>query len=157
MTPISRAPRVVPEPSPGADAFDPNITMRLTAADVPGIRAVRLKPHGADAKLMNISTTGMLTECTSRMKVGSAVAILFEGSFPVQSTVGRVARCEVGAMGRDGILRYHVAIAFNQPLAPEVLPGTTAPAPINPLDARDPIAAIAAVVAQAPVAVRNRW
>ena len=142
-------------------AFEQNNASRVSAADVPSITGVRLKPHGADAKLVNISTTGMLTECRSRVKVGSTVAVLLEGTFPVTSVVGRIVRCEVAAMGRDGVLRYHVAIAFNQPLAPETLPGAASapalPAPINPLDAPDPISALAAFAAPAPVVVRNRW
>jgi hypothetical protein len=161
MTP---GPRVAPI-SPNADdgpLEQPNAP-RLLASDVPSITGVRLKPHGTDAKLVNISTTGMLTECNSRVKVGSTVAVLFEGTFSVPSAVGRIARCEVSAMGRDGVLRYHVAIAFNQPLPPDALPMAATPATPaggaaeHPLDAKDPIAAIAAKVSPAPAAVRNRW
>ena len=160
MAPSKRAVAIPPFVD---DAADQNNATRLTASAVPSITGLRLKPHGASAKLVNISTTGMLTECPSRLKVGSTVAVLFEGSFPVESIVGRIARCEVSATGRDGALQYHVAIAFNQPLALDAL-SPSAPAhiaaeraPVNPLDAPDPIAALAAASAPAPAPVRNRW
>jgi PilZ domain-containing protein len=155
MTPSPRTSNPPPD-DPQADQVN---STRLQASEVPSITGVRLKPHGADAKMVNISLTGMLTECTSRVKVGSTVAVLFEGSFAVESVVGRIVRCEVSAMGRDGVLRYHVAIAFTQPLSPEMLPALPPQPPANaenPLDARDPIAAIAAAAA-APASVRNRW
>jgi len=155
MTPSPRTSNPPPD-DPQADQVN---STRLQASEVPSITGVRLKPHGADAKMVNISLTGMLTECTSRVKVGSTVAVLFEGSFAVESVVGRIVRCEVSAMGRDGVLRYHVAIAFTQPLAPEMLPALPQQSPgkaENPLDAKDPIAAIAAAAA-APASVRNRW
>lgn len=155
------SPRTITNPSSADGSVEQAQAQRLTAAEVPSITGLRLKPHGAGAKLVNISASGLLTECTSRVKIGSTVAVLFEGDFPVQSIVGRIVRSEVASMGRDGVLRYHVAIAFNQPLAADVLPASTpapaASAPANPLDAPDPIAAIAASVAPAPVAVRNRW
>lgn len=151
-----------PQP-PAADdtAFEQPNAPRVAASDMPSITGVRLKPQGAGAKLVNISTSGMLTECTSRLKVGSTVAVLFEGTFAVPSVVGRIARCEVSAMGRDAVLRYHVAIAFNQPIPIDALPGS-APvadaAPVTPVDDMDSIAAVAVAGAPAPVtAVRNRW
>jgi PilZ domain-containing protein len=159
---MTSTPGAVPQPPPVDDPFDSSNAPRLLASEVPAITGVRLKPHSAGAVLVNISTSGMLTECTSRLKVGSTVAVLFEGTFPVESVVGRIVRCEVSAMGRDSVLRYHIAIAFTQPIAADALPVSspppaTAAAPLNPLDARDPIAAIAARVAPAPVAARNRW
>lgn len=155
MTPSPRT----SNPPPDDPQSDPLNSTRLQASEVPSITGVRLKPHGADAKMVNISLTGMLTECTSRVKVGSTVAVLFEGSFAVESVVGRIVRCEVSAMGRDGVLRYHVAIAFTQPLAPEMLPGLAQQAPgkaEHPPDRKDPIAAAGSAAApSAPV--RNRW
>jgi hypothetical protein len=95
---------------------------RYPAPDVPSIKGLRLSPHGAEAKLVNISVTGILAECTVRLKVGSAVTVLFEGGFNPISAAGRVARCEVSAMGRDGVLRYHVGIAFNAPIESKDVP-----------------------------------
>jgi hypothetical protein len=127
---------------------------RRPASHVPSITWLRLSPHGADARLVNISTAGLLAECTSRLKVGSSVAVLFEGGFASSSVVGRIARCAVAAMGRDGVLRYHVGIAFNKPIVlepepePAVARASTDAAPIEP--------ASPVPVPVAP-AVRNRW
>jgi hypothetical protein len=125
---------------------------RVPASLVPSITGLRLSPHGAEAKLVDISTTGLLAECTSRLKVGSSVAVLFEGQFTIASIVGRIARCSVAAMGKDGVLRYHVGISFNKPIALDVpvpaaaaVPSTTA----VPVDV--------AAAAPAPAVVRNRW
>jgi hypothetical protein len=106
---------------------------RYPASDVPSIKGLRLSPHGAEARLVNISVTGILAECTVRLKVGSAVTVLFEGGFHPISAAGRVARCQVSAMGRDGVLRYHVGIAFNAPIeSKDVPPPTAAIAPTAP-------------------------
>ena len=128
-----------------------NKPLRRSAAEMPSITGLRLSPHGAEASLVNISTTGVLAECTVRMKVGTAVTVLFEGAFSPSSVAGHVARCEVAAMGRDGVLRYHVAIVFNVPIgleaeasaAPQGLQGAHPPPPPAPV----PIAS----------AARNRW
>jgi hypothetical protein len=128
---------------------------RFPASQVPSITGLRLSPHGAEARLVDISTTGLLAECTSRLKVGSSVAVLFEGQFTIPSIVGRIARCSVAAMGRDGVLRYHVGISFNKPIALDV----AVPEP-PPLQAAEPSATVEPPVqAAAPGAaeVRNRW
>lgn len=124
---------------------------RRPASRVPSITGLRLSPHGAEAKLVDISTTGLLAECTSRLKVGSSVAVLFEGGFIVSSAVGRIARCAVASMGRDGVLRYHVGISFNQPIALE--PETE---PVEPIEAAAPDSALPAAV-PIPQVLRNRW
>jgi hypothetical protein len=133
--------------------------IRRPASQVPSITGLRLSPHGAEAKLVDISSSGLLAECTSRLKVGSSVAVLFEGTFSSTSVVGRIARCAVAAMGRDGVLRYHVGISFNKPI---VLPDD----PEVPAAVQEsaPGAATASVESPAPqpapapvAAVRNRW
>ena len=124
---------------------------RRPASHVPSITGLRLSPHGAEAKLVDISTTGLLAECTSRLKVGSSVAVLFEGSFSVSSAVGRIARCAVASMGRDGVLRYHVGISFNQPIALE-----PEPEPVEVIEAASPDSDVPASV-PVPPALRNRW
>jgi hypothetical protein len=103
-------------------AIEHRTSTRYPASDVPSIKGLRLSPHGAEARLVNISVTGLLAECTVRLKVGSAVTVLFEGGFVPVSAAGRVARCEVSAMGRDGVLRYHVGIAFKVPIESNDVP-----------------------------------
>jgi hypothetical protein len=121
---------------------------------VPSITGLRLSPYGAAATLVNLSATGVLAECTVRLKVESPVQVNFDGGFSPETAAGRVTRCEVAAMGRDGLIRYHVAIAFNEPIPFEV------PPPPEPVEtAAAPAAAAAPEPPQpAPVpVVRNRW
>ena len=89
---------------------------------VPEITGVRLKPHGADATLVNISTSGILVECASRIKPGTAVIVVFEGTFSPAQIDARVARSSVAIMHKGGGLGYHTGIAFNQPIVLPDLP-----------------------------------
>ena len=142
---------------------------RIPAAQIPDITGLRLSPHGADAKLINISTSGLLAECSSRLNVGSTVAVLFEGKFSESSVVGRIARCEVSTMGKDGVLRYHLGIDFNKPINLDryVTPAATesaAPPDAKPAEAssqgeapRPRPVAVPSPAAAAAVVVRNRW
>lgn len=142
--------------SPHPDASEKRSAPRRPALHVPSITGLRLSPHGAEAKLVDISTTGLLAECTSRLKVGSSVAVLFEGGFAASSVVGRIARCAVASMGRDGVLRYHVGISFNKPivLEPESeSAGARSSAEAAPIESAVPDL----VPAPAPPVVRNRW
>ena len=121
---------------------------------MPTITWLRLSPHGAEAKLVDISSTGLLAECTSRLKVGSSVAVLFEGGFSASPVVGRIARCAVASMGRDGVLRYHVGISFNKPILLE-----SEPEPVAVWASTDaaPARSDVPVTAPAAPALRNRW
>jgi hypothetical protein len=112
---------------------------------VPAITGLRFSPHGVEATLINISTSGILVECGERLKAGSAVTVVFEGTFSPRTAEGRVARNSVSAMGRDGRLRYHVGLAFTkeiplEPFEPEAAPRVGEHAPVD-----------------APKVVRNRW
>jgi len=89
---------------------------RRPAASMPNITGIQLLPHGAEASLVNISTTGLLAESAARLQVGSSVKIVFAGGFVPTSVAGRVARCEIAAMDRDGTLRYNLAIEFDAAL-----------------------------------------
>ncbi len=157
MSAISRA--VIEQPK--ADASELTQAPRVPAAQVPSIKGLRLSPHGADAKLVNISTSGLLAECASRLKVGSTVAVLFEGTFTESTVVGRIARCEVSTMGKDGVLRYFVGIDFNKPidLGLEAAPVPAAASQPQPIVATSepPRPRPVAVPPPAPAIARNRW
>jgi hypothetical protein len=103
----------------------PSAPPRLSA--VPGITGLRLYPHRASAQLVNISTSGLLAESTAKVTVGSAVTVGFEGGFTPSTAPGRIVRCEVAAMGKDGMLRYHIAIEFDNPIP---LEGASEPPPV---------------------------
>ena len=112
MGQVAAAPPLV-ETSATAEARSAS---RLPASLVPSITAVRLSPHGADATLLNISASGVLVECATRFRLGTAVTAVFEGTFSPSSVEGRVARSCVATMNKNGVLRYHIGIAFNKPI-----------------------------------------
>jgi hypothetical protein len=117
---------------------------RRPASAVPTITSLRISPHGVEASLVNISESGVLAECGERLKPGSAVTVVFEGTFTPRSVEGRVARNTVSSMGKDGRLRYHVGIAFTKQIT--LAPDDSArpkPEPERP------------VLVQPPA--RNRW
>jgi hypothetical protein len=148
--------RLVPDSLSAAVAVENRHAPRLLAAQVPSITGLRLSPHGAGANLVNISGRGVLAECTVRLKTGSAVTVLFDGDFTPASVASRVARCAVSAMGSDGLLRYHIGIAFNASIAlDEALPLETAGTEKPPAFAES--GAAAPVSAPVPSDVRNRW
>lgn len=119
---------------------------RRAASAVPSITGLRISPHGVEASLVNISESGVLAECGERLKPGSAVTVVFEGTFTPRSVEGRVARNTVSSMGKDGRLRYHVGIAFTKHI--DLGPGPADAAPEKP-QTEGP------VLVQPPA--RNRW
>jgi hypothetical protein len=139
-----------------ADAENRKSTRR-PAASMPQITGLRIKPHGVEAMLVDISETGLLAECSERLKPGSAVTAVFEGTIVPNSAEGRVVRSTVWSVGRDGRLRYHVGIGFTNPFplegTPEAAAGSTAaaaPAAEAPAVAQDSVAAPATTPAAAP-------
>ena len=117
--------------------------MTEQARRVPGdavatITGLRLHPPGVEASVVNISATGVLAETAAKYRVGSPVQVQFEGQFAVRGADGRIVRCEVAAMGRDGVLRYHVAIEFDAPI------------PLHETGAVD-------AAPPPPAGIRNRW
>ena len=131
----------------------PQVSRRQRASRVPEITGVRLAPAAGEATLVNISSSGVLVECGTRVASSTAVTVFFEGTFKPASVAGRVARCVVGRIGADGLLRYHIGIAFNQmiefdvpeaPVEPDPLPESP---PSLPTEARP----------AAPPNARNRW
>jgi len=143
---------VVPDSAKAAVSVENRCAPRRPASQVPSIAGLRLSPHGAVAALVNISGSGLLAESTIRLKTGSVVTVLFDGNFSPASIASRVARCEVSGMGADGILRYHVGIAFNAPLALDDAPSAEAdePCAFNESDTPPP-------ATEVPAVVRNRW
>ena len=145
---------------PNASTLEQRSALRIPANRVPSIEGVRISPNDVVSTLVNISTSGVLVECTSKPRPGSAVTIHFIGTFTPASIKGRVARTIVASLGKDGVLRYMVGIAFEQPI---VLDDAVAPAP----SAAAPPVAEALAVAPAPEPVeaapkvtsrlQNRW
>jgi len=133
---------------------------RLPASAVPGIKGVRLSPHGTEATLLNISASGALVECTSRIRLGTAVTTVFEGTFSPATIEGRVARSSVANVSKKGVLQYHIGIAFNNRIAIGV-PAAVEPVPVaataQPAPETSGATQPAQTAAPVPPVVRNRW
>jgi PilZ domain len=138
------------------EAKESRCAQRHPASMVPSIKALRLSSLGVTARLVNISTTGLLAECNERIKPDSLITIIFEGTFVPKTIQGRVARNTVASMGPGGRLRYHVGLAFTHEISlDDYIPPDAAVAET-----------VAAAVLTAPVpefnppaapVVRNRW
>jgi hypothetical protein len=144
---------------PVGPAMEHRNSGRRPASSVPEITGVRLKPHGADATLVNISTSGILVECASRIKPGTAVIIVFEGTFRPAQIEARVARSSVAIMHKGGGLGYHTGIAFNQPIVlPELPQEINVPdEPERQAEVPAPVMAAAVMAEPTPVVLVNRW
>lgn len=103
-------------PRPYSTAPEQRSASRIPAAKVPSIQAIRISPGDSSCTLVNISTSGLLVECASKPRPGSAVTVNFVGGFKPASVKGRVARTIVASLGKDGVLHYMVGIAFDQPI-----------------------------------------
>ena len=123
---------------------------RHPASDVPSIVGVRLKPIGVDATLLNISASGVLVECTARLRLGTAVTVVFDGTFSPSAVGGWIARSCVATVSKNGVLRYEVGIAFQNLIALDLALETVAPAPEA---APEPLA----LVPSRPPPLVNRW
>jgi hypothetical protein len=85
-------------------------------AAIKGITGLRFVAQGATAQLVNMSPTGLLAETAAKLLVGTPTVVAFEGGFTPATVAGRVVRCEVAVMTRDGELRYHIAVEFDSTL-----------------------------------------
>ena len=101
---------------PNASTPEQRSALRIPAARVPSIEGIRISPGDTISTLVNISTSGVLVECSSKPRPGSTVIVHFLGTFTPDSIRGRVARTIVASLGRDGVLRYMVGIAFENPI-----------------------------------------
>ena len=132
---------------------DQDTSRRFGASRVPEITGVRLEPFGTDATLVNISSSGVLVECTTRVAPKMKVTVLFAGTFTPSSVDGRVARCVVAGIDKDSALRYHVGIAFDHAILLDI---EQADVQNDPLPA-SPLSSPGVVRPAAAPEVRNRW
>jgi len=84
---------------------------RVPASQIGRPRA-RLLP-GGDVDVINISETGLLVEGKARPGVGTIVTIRIQGSRA--KLEGRIVRCRISTIHRDGTLSYESAIEFDTP------------------------------------------
>jgi PilZ domain-containing protein len=121
---------------------------RRAASVVPSITGVRLSPAGGEVVLVNISATGVLVRCMTRLRPDTAVNVVFEGGFSPASVPARIVRSVVAQIDSSGKLWFDLGIAFRKAIAlDDVSVPIEAPSPAPAL--RD--------MAVAPVPAVNRW
>lgn len=104
------------EKGPEVPEAEKRAALRQPAALVPSITGVRLSPGGGEAWLVNISSTGALVRCTTRLPPGTPVTVLFEGGFTPESIKSKVVRCFVADICRPAGLSYNIGLNFNEPV-----------------------------------------
>jgi len=119
------------------------VAARRPAEECPWITGLRLS-SGGEATLINISWSGLMARCAKRLAPGVPVTVTVAGTFTPSVIKGRVARCEVGGIGKNGAIHYKIGIAFDEPIS---LPDEDQ----APAAAPEPVEA-----APQPVA-ENRW
>ncbi len=85
---------------------------RVARQDVPWLSAVSL-PGGYEADLLNVSSSGMLLETSSKFAPGYAGPVKLRGAKDEVIVPARFVRSEVGAVTARGV-RYRAAIAFDR-------------------------------------------
>jgi PilZ domain len=140
---LSAVPKSIAPPVPATEGETPErrIAQRHPASVVPSIKGVRLSPTGGDASLVNISTTGVLVKCRTRLLPATAVTVVFEGTSALGSVKSKVVRCLVADIDASG-MSYLIGIAFNAPVAdvsgaptPEPKAAAPQPAAVQPVPA----------------------
>jgi hypothetical protein len=126
---------------------------RLDAAEAGLNRELKLSPGGA-AELLNVSETGLLVEGKTRLSTGSKVLVTLTGREQKRLT-GRVVRCQVCAIHRDGTMTYQTALALDQPAGLETV---TADPPKAAADTAEKAAEPPpAPIVTAPPRLVNEW
>ena len=93
---------------------DSRIDPRFPATAVPAITSMKLSP-GDTVDLLNISRSGVLVEGRTRFVPGTRITVLFDGGFSPARIKGKVVRSYVSSI-KDGMLRYHSGIQFDNRL-----------------------------------------
>ena len=58
-----------------------------------------------------------MARCPKRLIPGVPVTVTVAGTFTPSVIKGRVARCEVGGIGKDGVIQYRIGVAFDEPVS----------------------------------------
>jgi hypothetical protein len=70
-----------------------------------------------------------MARCQNRLLPGTAVSVTIAGTLTPSVIKGRVARCEVGGIGKDGSIHYKIGIGFDEPISLPDEDGASAPEP----------------------------
>jgi hypothetical protein len=100
---------------------------RLSRADLPWLSAVRL-PWGLEVRLLNISTSGILVESSSKFTPGSPAEFELRGPGNTVIVAARFVRSEITGVNGLGV-KYRAAAVFEQEVdldgPPATLPDTS--------------------------------
>ena len=109
-----------PDHAAGEAPVENRKASRLPTWQLPRATPVRLSPQGGPAILVNLSASGALVQCSSRIALETRLSLVFEGTTTPIAIPGRVVRSNVAAIDAEGNLRFDVGIAFTRDLSPEV-------------------------------------
>lgn len=87
---------------------------RLPALSLTGMERARLRP-GRVALIVDLSSGGALIETDWRLMPGMRVEMQVGDPVPLFRIAGRIVRCHVALLGREGI-RYRGALKFEEQL-----------------------------------------
>ena len=108
---VTAWPRIDDERSPSGIGGDRRGAARHSPEDVPWIRAVKLSRE--EARVINVSSGGILIECHARLALGTCAVLQIVGPANRVNIKGHVLRCEVISVASANGLLYRVAIAFD--------------------------------------------
>ena len=87
-----------------------NRAQRLNSTDLPWLSTVKL-PWGTEVRVLNISTSGMLVETSSKVAPGSVVEFELQRGDTAVVVPAKFVRTEVSSVDGRGVW-YHAAAAF---------------------------------------------
>lgn len=123
-----------------AHANDRRRARRRMSGELPWLWTVKV-PWGADVKVVDISSQGVLLETTSKITPGSTVDLQVLGQDTNLSVPARMTRSEVAAVDAKGV-RYRVAAAFARDLHILGLEPQSADASVTPTALADLLARV---------------
>jgi PilZ domain len=107
----------------GDEAAERRRRQRRTRGDLPWLSTVKL-PWGLEVNLVNISSTGMLIETSSKFAPGSITQFELSGQGTTLVVPARFVRSEVATTDAYGV-KYHAAAVFNNEVSfPELQTST---------------------------------
>ena len=113
-TGVSAAPAASGDQSESLQAHERRYARRCSRNDVPWLSSITLS-WGLEARLINISTTGVLIETCSKFAPGSTTDLRLTGSGTDTIVTVRFVRSEVARI--DGlVVKYYAAAAFEKEL-----------------------------------------
>jgi len=125
---------------------------RKPSRECPWLVDARLR-SGTEVRVVDISNGGLLLESNSQILPGASVELFLVTRDQRWLVKGRILRSQVARVVSEDGVRYHAALAFNEPLA--ILhdsPGEPVPQAVA-TDLRPPLGRVRAFAVPAPASV----